>query len=247
MAMPSALDTPPALRLLDQEAPVALFLDFDGTLVEIAGTPDSIVVPERLGDSLFGLSDRLGGRFALVSGRAIPDLERHIGSLRVARAGSHGIARELADGSVLGALAEALPSEAGAALRKFAKARGFLLEEKPHGAALHYRADPTLKEPGIAFAEELAREHALELKRGKGPIELVRPGVSKAGAVHAFMQVAPFKGAVPVFVGDDITDEDGFAAAAELGGFGILVGDRRPTGARYGLADPVAVHDWLEL
>jgi len=241
------LDPPPSLQQLREEGPLALFLDFDGTLVEIAPTPDGIVVPEALGAGLFDLSARMSERLALISGRAIPDLEHHLGPLRVARAGSHGMARELADGSALGALAEALPDSAAEALRAFATETGFALEEKQHGAALHYRANPALEPQGLSFAQALAKAHGLEIKRGKCVIELVRPGASKAGAVRAFMEVPPFAGARPVFIGDDITDEDGFAAAVELGGFGILVGDRSPTIARYQLADPAAVHAWLGL
>lgn len=242
-----ALRPPPRLPDLSRERPVALFLDFDGTLVDLAPTPDSISVGETLADDLATLSERLDHRLALVSGRAIPDLERHLGPLRVARAGSHGIARELADGSALGDLPVALPDDATQALRDFAAAAGFALEQKPHGAALHYRNDPTLEPAGLAFAQELAGLHQLEVKRGKSVIELVRPGVSKEGAVRAFMQVPPFAGAVPIFVGDDITDEDGFRAADDLGGFGILVGERSPTRARYQLPDTAAVHEWLGL
>jgi trehalose 6-phosphate phosphatase len=247
MSGPTALAPPPSLQQLCEEGPLALFLDFDGTLVEIAPTPDGIAVPETLGAGLFELAARLGERLALVSGRAIPDLERHLGPLRIARAGSHGAARELADGSALGALAEALPATAAEALRAFATETGFALEEKQHGAALHYRANPALEPHGLSFAQELAQAHGLEIKRGKCVIELVRPGASKAGAVRAFMEVPPFAGSRPVFIGDDVTDEDGFAAAADLGGFGILVGDRTPTIARYQLADPAAVHEWLGL
>jgi len=242
-----ALSPPPSLQELCDPGPVALFLDFDGTLVEIAPTPDGIEVPKTLGAGLFELSSRLGDRLALVSGRAIPDLERHLGPLRVARAGSHGAARELADGSPLGPRAESLPRGVAEALRAFAETCGFALEGKQHGAALHYRTNPALEPEGLSFANELARTHGLEVKRGKCVIELVRPGASKAGAVRAFMEVPPFAGARPVFIGDDITDEDGFVAAEELGGFGILVGDRSPSAARYRLPDPAAVHAWLGL
>ncbi|WP_121119602.1 trehalose-phosphatase [Croceibacterium ferulae] len=243
----ATLSPPPSLPDLCRERPVALFLDFDGTLVDLAPTPDSISVPATMADDLATLSERLDHRLALVSGRAIPDLQRHLGPLRVARAGSHGIARELADGSALGEMPAALPEEAAASLRTFAAEHGFALEEKPHGAALHFRIDPGLEPAGLAYAQQLASVHLLEVKRGKSVIELVRPGVSKEGAVRAFMQVAPFAGAVPIFIGDDITDEDGFRAADDLGGFGILVGDRTPTRARYQLPDTAAVHDWLAL
>jgi len=247
MAVRSALEAPPVLDSLRSAGALALFLDFDGTLVELAARPEAIVVPDAVSERLWSLSARLEGRLALVSGRAIDDLERHLGSLAIARAGSHGIARMLADGSVLGEEPEIFPADAAETLRTFAQTRGFLLEEKPHGAALHYRAAPHLEEEGANFAGNFAKLHGLEVKRGKCVIELVRPGADKGSAVRAFMTIAPFVGARPVFVGDDLTDEDGFAAAEELGGFGIIVGERQPSVARYRLHDTVAVHRWLGL
>ncbi|AKH41812.1 trehalose 6-phosphate phosphatase [Altererythrobacter atlanticus] len=242
-----SLEAPPALEALRGESDVALFLDFDGTLVEIAEGPEKISVPADLGKRLVDLGDRMDGRVALVSGRAIPNLENHLGQLPMARAGSHGIARLLPDGSTLGTEPEALPAAAIALLDDFIRDSGFMLETKPHGAALHYRAAPELEETGLEFAEKLAAEHDLHVKRGKSVIELVRPGADKGGAVRAFMEVPPFAGARPVFVGDDITDEDGFKAAEELGGFGILVGDRSPTSAKYRLPEIADVYDWLGL
>jgi len=247
MSCPSTLPHPPVLAELTGAGPLALFVDFDGTLVELAPTPDGIVVPAGLADRLFALAGRMDQRLALVSGRAIPDLAHHLGPLQVARAGSHGAARELADGSTLGPAALALPVAAADALRAFAAQAGFALEEKPHGAALHYRRDPALEPAGLDFAQGLAATHGLEIKRGKCVIELVRPGASKDGAVRAFMAEPPFAGALPVFIGDDITDEDGFRAAKALGGFGILVGDRAVTLAQYRLHDVAAVHAWLGL
>lgn len=247
MDVNSALPAPPGLPDLRETGPVALFLDFDGTLVALAERPDAIRVPEELGERLCSLADRLDGRLALVSGRSLADVERHLGKVRIACAGSHGIARRLADGAAFGAEPEALPLSVGAALRAFAAEHGFMLEEKPHGAALHFREAPHLESRGLDFAEELAALHGLQMKRGKCVIELVQPGADKAGAVHAFMGQAPFLGARPVFLGDDVTDEDGFAAARDLGGFGILVGDRRPTLARYALRDDAAAREWLGL
>jgi trehalose 6-phosphate phosphatase len=243
----TTLEDPPQLSELCKAGPAALFVDFDGTLVGLAERPDAILVPPGLGERLCSLANRLGGRLALVSGRTLADVERHLGKLGIACAGSHGIARRLADGSPFGTEPESLPREVGAALRDFAAEHGFALEEKAHGAALHFRAAPHLEARGHEFAEELAALHGLEAKRGKCVVELVRPGADKGGAVRAFMSLAPFRGALPVFLGDDVTDEDGFAAAQDLGGFGILVGDRRPTAARYGLADDAAAREWLGL
>lgn len=241
------LSSPPALAQLCQAGPIALFLDFDGTLIEIAETPDGIVVPRDLGARLEALSERLGGRLALVSGRAVDNLEQHCGPLGIALAGSHGLARVSAARERLGDKPGALPHEVFAALAEFAGDEGFTLETKPHGAALHYRSDPSLAERGLAFAGSLAEEHGLIVKRGKYVIELIPPGGDKGTAVRAFMDEPPFAGARPIFLGDDVTDEDGFAAADDLGGFGVLVGKRSPTAARHALPDPTAVTRWLEL
>jgi trehalose 6-phosphate phosphatase len=243
----SELEAPPPRRALHAQAPLALFIDFDGTLVDIADAPDAISVPADLAERLAKLAQSIDHALALVSGRAIVDLERHLGRLQVASAGSHGIDRRHADGTGLGNLPQLMPEAAAARLREFAQARGLRLEAKPHGSALHYRSDPSLENEGVAFADALAAEHGLVVKRGKFVIELVRPGADKGGAVRAFMQVPPFAGRRPVFIGDDVTDEDGIIAVQEMGGIGIAVGDRQPTAALYHLPDTRAVHDWLGL
>lgn len=241
------LTPPPSLRSLREEGPLALFLDFDGTLVDLAPTPDTIVVPERLAERLVALSASLDNALALISGRAVVDLERHCGPLEIARAGSHGVDRRLADGRLLGESPDPVPQAVEEGLRQFAVDRGLRFEVKPHGSALHYRVDPEAEQAGLEFAEALAAEHGLTVKRGKFVIELVRPGADKGGAVRAFMRESPFAGRRPVFVGDDVTDEDGFIAVQEFGGLGIIVGDRGPTAARHRLADPSAVLEWLAL
>ncbi|RPF72512.1 trehalose-phosphatase [Aurantiacibacter spongiae] len=245
--MSEPLPPPPDLAALRSGQTIALFLDFDGTLVELADTPDAITVPSNLHERLCALADRLGGRLALVSGRAIVDLERHVGPVALACAGSHGGHCRDATGRAVGNVPGGLPPRSLADIRDFAQEHGFALEDKPHGAALHYRADPSLEERGLAFARDIAAEHDLDVKRGKFLIELVGRGANKGSAVRAFMDRDPFAGAVPVFVGDDVTDEDGMCAAADLGGFGIAVGDRRNEQAKYNLASVAAVHHWLGL
>ena len=115
------------------------------------------------------------------------------------------------------------------------------------GGALHYRNVPNRKDGLLAFAQRLADDHGMTVKQGKGVVEVVAADSSKSGAVHAFMETEPFAGAHPVFVGDDVTDEDGFVAAETLGGFGIAVGERPSDTARYRLTDVGAVHAWLGL
>ncbi len=247
MQTDALLPPPPPLKTLRAAQPIALFLDFDGTLVELADTPDGIIVPPVLVARIETLATTLDGALALVSGRALVDLERHCGPLHVARAGSHGIDRFHADGRALGEAPSKMTREVEERLAEFASDNNLRFEKKPHGGALHTRPNPDAAQQALAFAEQLAGQHGFEVKQGKFVIELVRPGADKGGAVRAFMQDTPFAQRRPVFVGDDITDEDGIAAANALGGLGILVGERSDTGARYRLPDPAAVHAWLGL
>lgn len=205
------------------------------------------MVPDLLSARLDSLSARLGGRLALVSGRGIEDVERHCGPIAVAIAGSHGAARRMAGGEVGGAAMAPVPPAVVAQVEAFAKAQEVGFERKPHGVALHSRENPAREHECLAFMVSLAERHDLAIKRGKMVVELVHPGADKGAAVDAFMAVAPFAGAIPVFVGDDITDEDGFAACERLGGFGISVGERISALARYRLADTAAVQKWLHL
>lgn len=242
----SRLPAPPSLAALLADRPLALFLDFDGTLVEIADGPDAIAVPERLGAGLERLATRLGGALALVSGRGIDNLQSFLGPLPLHLAGSHG-GHVLAPCGTPLREAEPLPAPVTEALGAFARDKGLLYERKAHGAALHYRARPELEDDAHGFAQDLAAAHGLVIKSGKCVIELVRPGADKGGAVDLLIGQPPFAGARPVFIGDDVTDEDGFAACTRLGGFGIAVGERPSAAARHSLASVKDVHAWLEL
>lgn len=247
MAPPDTLPPPPRLDDLLAQGPVALFLDFDGTLIELAHEPGAIVVPEELVERLHRLRDRLGGRFALVTGRALDDLEVHVAGCAFARAGSHGASCVRADGTRLGEEPGPLPGAALTAMHEFARERELIYESKPHGGAMHFRAMPGAEEAARDLAHSLADEHGLDVKAGKGVVELVNRGASKAAAVGLFMGEPPFVGSLPVFVGDDVTDEDGFVAASEAGGFGIAVGERHSETARFWLRDVTALHRWLGL
>ncbi|QYJ06539.1 trehalose-phosphatase [Qipengyuania flava] len=244
---PTTLPDPPPLGQLLGDGPVALFLDFDGTLVDIAPAPDAIHVPQGLADRLHALDARIGGRLAVVSGRALDDIERHVGALELARAGSHGLHRLHANGRPAGEAPEPLPEAVVEALRTYAAEHGLRYETKAHGGALHYRQRPEWEDAAQDFAATIAQDHGLAVKRGKAVAELVRPGASKEGAVEAFMSDAPFAGATPIFLGDDVTDEDGFRGAERFGGFGIAVGERASERARYRLDNVAAVHHWLEI
>lgn len=251
MDLTLAQSAPPALASFAEGKELALFLDFDGTLVEIADGPDEITPIAGLADRLSRLADRFGGRCALVSGRGIDNIEDHLGPVGIAIAGSHGSDIRFASGKVpvdrLGEGARSLAPEIEADLRAFAQKHGVEYEHKSHGGALHYRRNPEMGERAVTFAHDLAAKHGWKAQGGKCVIEIVAGGSDKGTAVQTFMQAHPFKGARPVFVGDDLTDEAGFAACQKLGGIGILVGERGSTCAGYRLADVSSVHNWLEI
>ena len=236
-------DQSPPLSLLDG---AALFLDFDGTLVELAAAPDAVAVSPALAPLLEQLDRRLQGRLALISGRSIEDLERHLPCKGLAVSGSHGCELRLRDGSLvplapahdLGPARERLHSLAGSV-------PGLLVEEKPFGIALHYRQAPQEEARVGAVMAELAHGAGLALQEGKMVFELRPPGADKGDALRAFMAEPDFAAARPLFVGDDMTDEHAFAAAAALGGAGILVGPPRKTAATWRIPDVAGVIEWL--
>ena len=233
----------PPLSLLEH---AALFLDFDGTLVELAEAPDAIDVPAGLEPLLARLKRRLEGRLALVTGRSIAGLERHLRCSGLALSGSHGLELRLADGRVLSVSHPYDREPARERLRRLAAEKpGLLVEEKPFGLAVHSRQAPELAGDVAAVMDELAGASGLGLQKGKMVIELRPPGADKGDAIRAFMAEPEFAGARPLFLGDDMTDEHAFAAAAALGGAGILVGPPRPTAAKWRLENVKAATEWL--
>ncbi|HYE26926.1 MAG TPA: trehalose-phosphatase [Allosphingosinicella sp.] len=237
-------DSPPPLSSL---APVALFLDFDGTLVELASAPDAISVPPSLKPLLDRLAARLAGRLAIVSGRALADLQRHLGVAGLAVAGSHGAELVYADGTTVPVAAPPGLARAREEIRRFAAGKeGLIVEEKPAGIALHYRMAPAREDRVAGFVADLARRSGLALQHGKMVAELRPRGADKGEALRRLMAEPPFAGARPVFVGDDVTDEEAFRAAAALGGEGVLVGPARPSAARWRLDGVAGVTQWLE-
>ena len=245
----ATLETPPPFALLRNAGPVALFVDFDGTLIDIAATPEMIRVSPDLPRRLERLSLALDGRVALVSGRSLDDLAQYLGAgIALARAGTHGLERVRADGSQLGDVPVPVADAVRMEMEQFAASEaGVQCESKRHGIALHYRGAPEYAAACDAFARQLAAGHGLKVKVGKCVVEVVPQGADKGAAVHAFMQEPAFRGSLPIFIGDDVTDEDGYRAAMAFGGFGIVVGRRRDTCAAYCLETPAEVHEWLKL
>ena len=234
---------PPPANLLDD---ASLFLDFDGTLVDFVIDPDQAMVDDRLRNLLRQLMARLDGRLALLSGRSLDELTDRIALGPIAVGGSHGLERRAADGRISRTPIPPGLAIAADAARAFAERHRLLLETKTAGVALHYR-DAAHVEPLVdEFARKLAQQTGLELQAGKCVRELKVPGADKGDAVRAFMAEPPFASGSPVVMGDDLTDEHAFAAAAALGGCGILVGDPRPTAARFRLPSVAATLLYLE-
>ncbi len=237
------LPAPPTLDL----SGAALFLDLDGTLAPIAATPDAVWPDPRRTQLLIRLQTALGGRLAMVSGRSMADIDRIVEGGVTAVAAVHGLVRREADGSVHESTPHPGLALAARRLAAFAAERpGLLVEDKRLSLALHYRQAPERAAEVRKLARVLAVETGLTLQHGAMVEELRTPGPDKGDSLCAFLNRAPFKGARPIFVGDDHTDEHGFRAAQSLGGMGIQVGPRRPTEARFALAGVDAVLDWLE-
>jgi len=234
--------TPPPLRR-DQ----ALFLDFDGTLVEIAAAPSLVLVPTELPHLLDELADRLDGAVAVVSGRPLDELAHILAPFAGGIVGDHGLERRYGDGNVTRRLAHPeldrfRPLVAGFAARH----EGVLLEDKGGSLALHYRLAPSLAAGCHALLRQAAQASggALMAVAGKMVIELMPRSGDKGQAITDFLADAPFRGRQPVFIGDDTTDEDGFAVVNRLGGVSVHVGGG-PTIACHRLATVGEVLAWL--
>ena len=229
---------------------IALFLDVDGTLLEIASRPQAVSVPDDLRQRLRALCLAGGGAVALVSGRAITDLDALFAPLTLPSAGLHGFEHRGASGVYRRRLlpcAAALESARGAMLHLARQHAGLLVEDKRFALALHYRDAPRLEDIVVSAMREVAARvgEELELQRGKMVVELRPAGANKAQAVAAFLQEAPFAGRLPVFIGDDLTDEPAFELVNGRGGLSAVVNATRPSAARSRLADVTAVRDWL--
>jgi trehalose 6-phosphate phosphatase len=230
----------------------ALFLDVDGTLLEIAPTPDGVGVPASLKTLLRALYEAHQGALALISGRSIGQLDELFAPLRLPAAGLHGLQLRHAAGAAVQSAGPSMPTglweQTCRALADFtARHAGTLLEDKGGTLALHYR-----QAPGHEAAARAAAAGALallggqwQLLEGKCVLELKPREASKARAIEALMRLPPFAGRVPVFAGDDVTDETGFGYVNARGGDSIHVGNAAPTRARRRLADVAAVHRWL--
>jgi len=223
----------------------ALFLDFDGTLVDIAETPEAIEVPPALVGLLSDLHDWLDGALAVVSGRQIDVLDRFLAPLRLCAAGEHGVQRRDPNGEMREQAPPDLTRVLAAANEIASQHPGLLVERKHAAIALHYRLAPELEaQCRNQMQRAIAGDPRFELLHGKSVFEVKPAGVNKGIAIDAFLHEAPFAGRVPVFAGDDTTDETGFAVVQPAGGIAIKVGSG-PSLAQHRLDSPRAVFEWL--
>jgi trehalose 6-phosphate phosphatase len=224
----------------------ALFLDFDGTMVDIAPLPSAVHVPEPLIAVLQDLQGQLQGAVAVISGRPIDQIDEFLDPLRLPVAGVHGAERRGADGMLHLLHAQPLDSVEEAACQLAAQNPGLLVENKRGSLALHYRQRPELEELCLRTMQQAVdRSPGITLQRGKMVVEAKPGGASKGRAIEAFLAESPFTGRTPVFIGDDITDEVGFSTVQRLGGMGIKVGEGSTCAWRR-LADPRALRQELE-
>jgi trehalose 6-phosphate phosphatase len=230
----------------------AIFLDIDGTLVAIAETPQAVQVEPGLLALLERLRQRCGGALAVVSGRALADIDRLLAPLQLPAAGLHGRERRRADGKLLESGGpEAIIAPLRPLLAAYVEARpGLLLEDKHGSLALHYRLAPDYAGSVARLARRFAAEEPqLRVIFGRKVVEFQPRGSDKGAAIAAFLAEPPFAGRRPVFVGDDSTDEDGFTMVNHVGGLSIKVlnGERRApaSAAQFQLRSVAALHRWL--
>ena len=231
------------------DGPLALFLDVDGTLLDLAERPDGVVTPAGLVATLKKTERKLAGALALISGRAIDDLDRLFEPLRLRASGVHGAEMRFDPGGPATSTPAPmeLPQSLFKALTRAVEAfPGVFVENKRFSIAVHYRLAPAAERPVRESVMRLidSLRPAVEVMNAHCAIELKTPGFDKGGAIAAFLSTPAFRGRTPVFVGDDATDESGFAVVAARGGYAYSVG-RLLQGAMGAFSEPRAVRDWL--
>lgn len=226
----------------------AWFLDVDGTLLEIERRPDLVIADNRLLRLLNELNKACDGAVALVSGRSLEMLEAIFDPLTLPAGASHGLELRLPDGNVRH-IGEAIPSPFTDRIAAFtAEHDGLVFERKPFSVGVHFRARPELERTVL---ETMERIHAeldgnYRLLRGKMVVEILPAAADKGTAIECFMKIPPFASRRPVFVGDDITDEDGFAAVNDLDGISVRIGDAGSSTARWQVANVSELRGWLQ-
>lgn len=227
----------------------ALFLDMDGTLLELAETPETVQIPDGLVALLQRLEQSLDGAVAIISGRVIRDIDALLYPANLAASGVHGAELRKGPGESIESVKAQLPEDLLDSMRRLAADMpGVLIEPKPPGLAIHYRRMPSAEPLVLAALERALMQHAgtFEILRGKKLFEIVPSGLSKGTALARLCKLPAFEDRVPIMIGDDIGDEAAFSVAESMKGFALRV-----AGEHYGddiadFAGPRAVVRWLE-
>lgn len=225
-----------------------LFLDIDGTLIDIAPTPESVVVPESLKLSLTRVREKFGGALAVISGRTLSAIDELFAPVKFAATGAHGAEIRRGPSTEVERYAPILGSAEKAALAEIVRLDPRLrLEDKVYTLAIHYRSAPELEDAVLeAVKRDVGKlQENLRILRGKAVIEVKHHGFNKGTGLCELMKHAPFASRRPIFLGDDTTDEDAMAVLPQLGGgLGISVGQRL-AGAQRQVSSPAEVRRWL--
>lgn len=233
---------------IDDAKTCALFLDIDGTLIDIAATPESIVVPGDLVPLLERLSRGLDGALAIITGRPVSDVDRMLAPLKLAAAGVHGAEmRMTAGGETISTVPLLVDSTTEAIHRLDSLAPGVMVEPKRYSIAVHYRNAPAaepLIEAELNRILERSPEHLI-LCRGRRVFEVVPKAISKGSALETFLKLPQFRHRRPIMVGDDVSDETAFAAAVRCDGLALRVAGEHFPHETAELDGPTAVRAWL--
>ncbi len=226
----------------------ALFLDVDGTLLELAEHPDKVVVPKGMAALLRRLKKSLGGALALISGRSLASLEALLGLTDLDAAGCHGAELRMAGAlKVLAAADTAVPRVAERLARRADAIPLAMVEVKPHSIAFHYRPPALDARRSRRLAKQAigGKDGRFRLLEGKNVVEILPSDAGKGRAVAWFLDHPPYAGRTPIFIGDDVTDEEGFREVNRRDGLSIRVGTNGKTAARYRAADVAEATAWL--
>lgn len=247
-----ACSSPATEILAGDPARYALFLDVDGTLLEIAATPEDVIVPAGLAALLRRIAKGLDGALAIITGRQLAEIDALLAPAKLVGAGVHGAELRLTPGGEITAVAAAIPKELIDEITQLAHNwPGVIIEPKGPGLAIHYRQAPTLRpviEAELAAALAQHRNghgNDLVLSEGRKLFEVVPAGHSKGTALTALAALPQFRNRIPIMIGDDAGDEPAFAAAAQLGGVGLRVAGEHFGQAKVDLEGPQSVVAWL--
>lgn len=237
-------------QLVASKEPVAIFLDIDGTLLDVALTPSTVHVPPILPDLISALSQRLAGAVAIITGRPLAEADRLLSPSKFIGAGVHGGQMRLAAHGEIETLTPSFDPGLQSAIKKIVQELpGVVFEDKGSGIALHYRLVPDMQQPLTDLLEALLPLYPNQFKicGGRKVVEILPVGFSKGRALRKIASLPQFANKTPVMLGDDISDIDAFQAAEDLSGFGLKVAGENFSKDEASFQGPADVLSWLQM